>query len=154
MTQVDTFGVYVRDRLDEWGDEFALSRDCEYLGHQRKNILQVLIDHKGEMPGRAQGFKPLEVSLPALEVEFIVTDIARENLRRACILRAYFCGQGRRKVERWETARLLIATAEARTGWQGPLPNVRGYLAQVEMGIAEVRGVLRGIALGTPRAAA
>src|SRR3546814_4411390 len=84
VTQVDTFGVYVRDRLDEWGREFSLSRDCEYLGYQSKNMLQVLIEHKGEMPGKTQGYKPLSVSRTALEVEWIITDIARENLRRAC----------------------------------------------------------------------
>src|SRR3546814_19499431 len=62
VTQVDTFGVYVRDRLDEWGREFSLSRDCEYLGYQSKNMLQVLIEHKGEMPGKTQGYKPLSRS--------------------------------------------------------------------------------------------
>ncbi len=33
MGQVDTFGPYVERRLDSWGREFALHRDCEYLGH-------------------------------------------------------------------------------------------------------------------------
>src|SRR3546814_9288294 len=60
VTQVDTFGVYVRDRLDEWGREFSLSRDCEYLGYQSKNMLQVLIEHKGEMPGKTQGYRSEE----------------------------------------------------------------------------------------------
>src|SRR3546814_10783693 len=97
-------------------------------------MLQVLIEHKGEMPGKTQGYKPLSVSRTALEVEWIITDIARENLRRACILRAYFCGRGRRKVERLETARLLIATAEAGR-LRGSLPSERRYLEQVELGI-------------------
>lgn len=138
--QVDTFGVYVRDRLDGWGREFALSRDCEYLGHQSKNILQVLIEHRGEMPGRAQGFKPLEVSLPALQIEQAVTALAREMMQTACVLRGYYCGSGRRKIERWETANLLIATAGGRPVSQ------RHYLTLIDVGEAYVRGVLSGIA--------
>lgn len=47
MGQVNTFGVYVRGRLEEWGREFALHRDCEYLGHRSKDMLQVLVEHKG-----------------------------------------------------------------------------------------------------------
>src|SRR3546814_15535603 len=74
------------------------------------------------------------------------SDVCPSDLR-ACILRAYFCGCGRRKVERLETARLLIATAEAGR-LRGSLPSERRYLEQVELGIVEVRGVLRGISLG------
>src|SRR3546814_18251333 len=116
VTQVDTFGVYVRDRLDEWGREFSLSRDCEYLGYQSKNMLQVLIEHKGEMPGKTQGYTPLSVSRTELEVEWLITDIPRENLSRACLLRAYFCGRGRRKVARLQPIELLIETSELQTG--------------------------------------
>lgn len=141
MTNIDTWGPYVRDRLDGWGKEFALYRDCEYLGHARKNMLQVLIDHKGEMPERPTGFKPLEVDLLALQIERIVTDIARDNVVLACVLRGYYCGSGRRKVERWETANLLIATA----GFQ-PI-HVRRYLVMQELGTATVGGVLRGLAI-------
>ncbi len=141
MTQTDTFGVYVRDRLDEWGQEFALCRDCEYLGHASKNMLQVLIDHKGEMPPANVGYKPLEVLETALVIERIVTDIARENRVLACVLRAYYCGSGRRKVERWETANLLIAY----TG--GKVISQRHYLTLHDVAFAEVRGTLRGIAL-------
>ena len=95
--QADTFGAYVRARLDGWGREFALHRDCEYLGHASKNVLQVLIDHKGEMPARQVGYKPLEVDNDALQVECIVSDIARDNVPMACVLRAYYCGSGRRR---------------------------------------------------------
>lgn len=109
--QTDTFGAYVSARLEEWGREFALHRDCEYLGHQSQNMLQVLIDHKGEMPARPTGFKPLEVSQPAHMIELIVSRIAREQVDIACVLRAYYCGSGRKKVERYETALLLIANA-------------------------------------------
>ena len=134
MGEVDTFGVYVRTRLDQWGDEFSLARDVDYLGHQSKNMLQILIDHRGEMPGRTTGFKPLEVDMLAMQVETIVSDIAiagRADL--ACVLRAYFCGEQRRMVERFETANLLLTVA----GY--PSVSKRQYLGMVTQGIASAR---------------
>jgi hypothetical protein len=142
MGQIDTFGDYVRDRLENWGREFALHRDCDYLGRQSKNVLQVLIDHKGEMPGNAQGYKPMEVDLPTQQIEDIVADIARDQPRIACALRAYFCGSGRRKVERYETALLLIANVERDYKRKDRLPDVRRYLTLIELGLATVRGAL------------
>ncbi|PTT36776.1 hypothetical protein DBR33_19010, partial [Stenotrophomonas sp. HMWF022] len=67
--QLDTFGEYVRSRLEHWGGEYALHRDCEYLGFQSRNLLAVLIEHRGDMPGRAQGYKPLETDLLAQQIE-------------------------------------------------------------------------------------
>ena len=138
--QTDTFGVYVRNELDHWGQEFALWRDFEYLGHASKNMLQVLIDHRGEMPPPNVGYKPLETDMRAQLIEDIVADIAREQVIIACVLRAYYCGSGRRKVERWETANLLIATAG-----QKPVSQ-RHYLTLCDLGVAMVRGVLMGMA--------
>jgi len=143
--QTDTFGVYVRNELDHWGHEFALCRDFEYLGHASKNMLQVLIDHRGEMPPPNVGYKPLETDIRAQLIEDIVADIAREQVMIACVLRAYYCGSGRRKVERWETANLLIATAGGKTISQ------RNYLTVHDLGVAQVRGVLRGLAVGSDR---
>lgn len=146
MAEIDTFGEYVRSRLDGWGWEYALHRDCDYLGHQSKNMLQVLIEHKGEMPGHATGYKPLEVDLQAQQIEDLVADIARDQPRIACALRAYFCGSGRRKVERYETALLLIATIEQGKARPAPLPDVRRYMALVGDGLLLIRGALIGIA--------
>lgn len=103
--------IYVRRRLERWGDVFALHRDCEYLGHQSKNMLQVLIEHRGEMPARATGFKPLEVDPLALQVEQAVTDLSQVNVACACVIRAMYCGRGRRGVERLEEARALLSKA-------------------------------------------
>lgn len=140
MTQVDTFGCYVRARLEGWGREFALHRDLEFLGYSSRNMLQVLIDHKGEMPPPNVGFKPLEVDNDALQVEQIVCDIARDNTVLACVLRAYYCGRGRKKVERWETANMLLSHAgQKRLG-------VRQYVEQRRIGVATVRGALIGMA--------
>lgn len=140
MAQVDTFGVYVRSRLDAWGDEFSLARDCDYLGHQSKNMLQVLIDHRGEMPGRTTGFKPLEVNMLAMQVETIVSDIAisgRADL--ACVLRAYYCGEQRRMVERFDTANVLLVKA----GY--PKISKRQYVEMLAYGFAAVRGAMLGL---------
>ncbi|MFC4728814.1 hypothetical protein [Coralloluteibacterium thermophilus] len=140
MSQVDTFGEYVRRRLDAWGREFALSRDCEYLGHQSKNMLQVLIEHRGEMPPKVVGFKPLETPPLEQQIEDIVADVARTNVAMACALRGYYCGTGRRKVERFEEANRLLY------GLTGGVMHVRAYLDLVKRGEEFVRGFLLGLA--------
>jgi hypothetical protein len=136
--QVDTFGAYVRAELEHWGRQFALHRDCDYLGHQSKNLLAVLIEHKGDMPGRAQGYKPLESDSRAQLIEDIVSSIAVDNVAMACALRGYHCGMGRRKVERFESANLLVANCGEK-----PVSN-RQYLNLVELGFQRVRGRLEG----------
>ncbi|MBA0449417.1 hypothetical protein [Stenotrophomonas maltophilia] len=138
--QLDTFGEYVRSRLEHWGGEYALHRDCEYLGFQSRNLLAVLIEHRGDMPGRAQGYKPLETDQLAQQIEDIITAVSRDNVAMACALRGYYCGRGRRKVERFETANLLLANCGQR-----PVSN-RHYLNLVELGFQRVRGWMEGIA--------
>lgn len=140
MGEVDTFGVYVRHRLERWGDCFSLARDCDYLGHQSKNMLQVLIDHKGEMPAKPTGYKPLEVDAEAMGIETIVGEMALHGQKVvSCVMRAYYCGQGRRKIERWETANLLITNAG------GAMISQRHYLTLHDIGVAHVRGALLGM---------
>jgi hypothetical protein len=140
MGQVDTFREYVKRRLEEWGDEYSLSRDFENLGHQSKNMLQILIEHKGEMPGRVTGYKPLEVLATAQTIEDIVADIARDQMPIACTLRAYYCGKGRKKVERFETANNLMAAMSCRRVSLSQFRNLH------ELGFAMVRGALIGMA--------
>lgn len=134
--KLDTFGAYVHRRLDSWGREFALGRDCEYLGYHSKNMLQVLIEHKGEIPQRGGGHKPQECDVLALEVERIVAEIARDQMPVACCLRAYYCGDGRKRYERHETANALLVMLHCRT------VSVRQYLGLVEQGELMVRGWL------------
>lgn len=143
MAQVDTFGAYVRAELEHWGREFALHRDREYLGYQSKNMLQVLIEHRGEMPPPNIGYKPMETDSRAQKIEDLVTDIARSNIDMAIVMRAYFCGSGRRKVERWETANLLLSNAGR------PIIRQRGYLDVVKRGEDRIYGMLFGIARAT-----
>ncbi len=142
MSTTDLFGAYVRDRLDAWGRDFALHRDCDYLGHQSKNMLQVLIDHRGEMPAHPTGFKPLEFNPVTLQIEDVVGEIARRDIQRACCMRAYYCGSGRRGVERLEVAQRLIRVATGQRWMIGK----RHYFTQVELGTSEVRGFLAGLA--------
>ncbi len=138
--QVDTFDTYVRRRLDHWGDEFSLERDCEYLGHQSRNLLQVLIEHRGEMPGRTIGYKPLEVNAEAQQIEDIVFEISWHAPVVGLVLRAYYCGSGRRKVERWETANMLLTNAKL-----APVSQP-SYLDIARRGTERVHGMLLGIA--------
>jgi hypothetical protein len=60
----------------------------------------------------------------------------------ACVLRAYYCGSGRRKIERYETALNLIANAQPGAA----LPTLRQYMAIVEDGRNVIRGALIGLA--------
>lgn len=75
MTQTHTFCEYVRTRLGSWGHHFALHRDCEYLGHQSKNMLQVLIA-PSKMPTSSRCFQPdanLDANLGAVTVRLMPT---------------------------------------------------------------------------------
>lgn len=136
--QLDTFGVYVRSRLEQWGEEFCLAREREYVAREPKNTLQILIEHRGEMPARPTGYAPIFVNERAQEIEDVVASIARDNIGISCSLRAYYCGSGRRKVERYETALALLAGCG-----QGPV-SMRQYLSLVELGFQRVRGRLEG----------
>lgn len=133
----DLMGKYVRRRLHRWGDVFALHRDCEYLGHQSRNMLAVLIEHRGEMPARATGYKPLEVDQLALQVETIISRMAQNGLSAAaCVMRAYYCGHGRRGVERLETANQLLRACGQ------PAVRLRQYRSLHDIGFAYVLGAL------------
>lgn len=136
MAEIDTFGATVRGMLEEWGREFALHRDCEYLGHKDKDVLALLIEHGGEMPPKVTGFKPIEISPRTQAVEDAVFRIARVNRTRATVLRAYYCGSGRRGDERLETCNALLAK-------MGEPALGRGkYFSEVELGIEAVRWIL------------
>lgn len=139
MSQVDTFSLYVRQRLEQWGGEFALHRDCDYLGHSSVNLLHVLMQHHG-MPGKATGYKPLETNAEAQQVEDIITEIARHAPGMGWVMRAYYCGKGRRKVERYETANLLLANARI------PLVTQPSYMDMVRRGTERVHGMLLQVA--------
>lgn len=136
MSDTDQFGEYVRDRLEAWGFEFAYHRDRERLGHRSKDMLQILIEHRGEMPPKVVGFKPLEVDREALEIEWAVHDLFKQSPMQAWALRAYYCTRGRRGVERYDAFRFLCGRGYSR----------RRYFDFVREGEAYVRACLCGIA--------
>ncbi|UNK43443.1 hypothetical protein MNO14_04995 [Luteimonas sp. S4-F44] len=139
--QIDTFGIYVRAELDHWGFEFALHRDVEYLGYASRSVLQMLIDHRGEMPELSKGYKPLETDSRAQKIEDIVTAISRTHRSMAICLRGYYCARGRRRVERYETALMLLTNAGE------PVMSATAYLDLSRRGEERVRGILEGLAM-------
>lgn len=130
------FDLYVRARLDAWGREFALHRDGEILGHRSKDMLQVLIEHKGEMPPRTTGYKPLTIPPLEMQTEDVVRGVHSDAPLLAHVLRAYYCGSGRQAFERREIAEQLSGMR---------LPKQR-YFQLHDMGFQRVAGVLSGIA--------
>lgn len=134
-TPPSPFDVYVRRRLDSWGREFRLDRDFELLGHRSKDMLQVLIEHKGEMPPKSIGYKPFLVPDLEMQIEDIVHDIHRDARHLAIVLRAYYCGSGRQSHERRATAELLL----------GRVIDRRTYYAYHDFGFQRVAGALSAI---------
>jgi hypothetical protein len=99
---------YVRFRLLGWGREFRLGREIEPLGIHKTSLLQVLIEHRGEMPTRPTGYKPLTVPPDAMEIEDAVHDIHAVEPEIAVVLRVYYCGSGKHSTDRlYMAARLL-----------------------------------------------
>lgn len=136
--QVNTFDASVKAALQRWGDHFALHRDCEYLGHQGQNMLQVLFEHGGEMPPRPTGWKPIEVDPLAWAVELHVHAIALDSRLLANILRAYYCGRGRVKKERRQTAEELNRIANV------PPPHIseRQFLTLHDLAFQRLAGAM------------
>ena len=130
--RISTLDAYTRHRLERWGREFALHRDCDYLGHQSRSLLQVLIEHKGELPPPVTGFRPLSIPPAEWQIECIVSQIARDARLLACVLRGYYCGSGRVAVERREIAQEL---------WGAPLSR-RSYFAYHDLAVQRVCGAL------------
>lgn len=132
MSTVSTFDLYVRTRLDAWGREFALHRDCEILGHRSKDMLQVLIEHKGEMPPRVTGYKPLTIPPLEMQTENIVRGVHRDAPILAYVLRAYYCGSGRQAFERREIAEQFIGM---------PISKAK-YFTLHDLGFQRVAGMM------------
>lgn len=136
MTQINQFDAYVRRRLEAWGHEFALHRDGELLGHKSKDMLQVLIEHKGEMPPRNIGFRPLTIPPLEMQVEDIVHDIHDDARHLAVVLRTFYCGRGRVGIERRQTAEKILREHVSR----------RTYYSWHDLGFQRVCGALRLLA--------
>lgn len=106
--QSTEFEGHVRRRLEAWGRDYRLACDLDFLAYGPKNILQVLIEHRGEIP-QGGGFRRTPFDSENEEIEILVSELAREEGFLAACIRAYYCGEGRRGVERYELARDLCA---------------------------------------------
>lgn len=105
---ISEFDAYVERRLEHWGWEFALWREINPLGHKSKDILQVLIEHKGEMPRSDGGIKPEPFDPVAWQIEEIISGMSKDFREGAWVLRAYYAGSGRKNVERFESAKQMV----------------------------------------------
>ena len=103
-----SFDAYVRRRLDAWGTEFRLDRQADFLGFPSKNMLQVLHEHRGEIPERTAGRPPLLIPPLEWQTETIVHDMHGACPHLAATLRAYYCGSGRVGVERLVTLEIML----------------------------------------------
>lgn len=130
------FDAYVRSRLERWGYEFNLWRPLPLLGHQSKNILAVLIEHKGELPPPNIGFKPLTIPPGELQMEDLVREIQGDAPVLAAVLRAYYGGAGRQGIERRALAEDLCGTRIRR----------QAYFQYHDMGFHRIAGMLAALA--------
>lgn len=131
MNHSEAMRRFVRERLDQWGLEYALDRDYTGTGYASQNVLHKMMKHGMIARGVSH-----DVADDAQQIELIVTDIARLDMRVACCLRGYFCGSMRRKVERFEKALELATKHKIRRF------SLRTYLNDVAMGEALVRVAL------------
>ena len=119
MTQTDLFGMYVEERLQAWGREFAYHRDKYRAGGYGRNSLDFGPIGSGPEP-----------DCEALLIEDIVRGMMKAGERSAgWALRAYYCGSGRRSVERLDVYRALI----------GRRCGKKTYYAQIDTGRIWVR---------------
>lgn len=128
---IDPMSVWVTARLAAWGREFALNREWPSRG---VSTLWVLMHFGGVSPRGQGGRAPVLVDPAAWEIERIVADMYLERRVEASVLRAYYGGSGRQKVERREQAEHLART---RIG-------VREYFHAHDRGVAWVMGALAG----------
>lgn len=126
---------YVRFRLLGWGREFRLAREIESLGFHRTSLLQVLIEHRGDMPSRVTGYKPLTIEPDAMEIEDVVHDIHAADPELAIVLRVYYCGSGKHSTDRLDTATRLLRRRITR----------RRYYEAHAAGFHRVAGFLHGV---------
>ncbi len=117
------------------GREFRLGREMETLGFHRTSLLQVLIEHRGDMPSRVTGYKPLTIPPDAMEIEDVVHDIHAADPELAIVLRAYYCGTGKHSTDRLATATRLLRRSLTR----------RRYYEAHAAGFHRVAGFLSGL---------
>lgn len=121
--------AYVTARLNAWGREFALERYDEPHEH---TLLYLLVKFGGEIPRLEGGRAPESVNDEAWQIERLIAVMHSERPVEASVLRAYYGGRGRHKVERRSQAQELAA---CRIG-------EREYFAAHDRGFAWLCGAL------------
>lgn len=129
--------AWVTARLAAWGREFriyvhddAASQSCGEPS--QVSPLWVLLKFGGVSPRGAGGRPPVHIDESAWEVEQIVADMFRIRPVDASVLRAYYGGYGRQKIERRELAERLA----------GVRIPARAYFTAHDRGVAWVLGAL------------
>lgn len=97
-------GVYIRDMLEVWGREFQLFSESE---PHAETLLYKLVLYGGEIPRLEGGRPPERVNEQAYAIEVIVAKMHQTRPVESSVMRAYYCGRGRHKFERRETAEML-----------------------------------------------
>lgn len=121
--------AYVTARLREWGREFMLDSFDEPHEH---TLLYLLIKFGGEIPRLEGGRAPEAVNEQAWQIERLVALMHTERPVEASVLRAYYGGRDRHRVERREAAELLA----------GCKIGVREYYTAHDRGFAWICGAL------------
>lgn len=104
MMAVSVAEAYLVARLNAWGREFALERFDEPHEH---TLLYLLIKFGGEIPRLEGGRAPESVNEEAWQMERLVALMHTERPIEASVIRAYYGGHGRHKVERRQAAEML-----------------------------------------------
>lgn len=126
----DPLVAIVEARLSAWGREFSL-RDA--MGDPSSvSPLWVLLKFGGVSPRGAGGRPPLHVDSAAWEIERIVAAMYRIRPVDASVLRAYYGGSGRQKVERRALAEQL----------SGQRISERDYFKALDRGRSWILGAL------------
>lgn len=128
--RIDPLVGVVEARLGAWGREFGFRG-----GHgepSQVSSLWVLLKFGGVSPRGAGGRPPVHVDEAAWEIERIVVSMHRVRPVDASVLRAYYGGVGRQKVERRALAEQLAGTR---------IP-ARAYFVAHDRGVAWVAGAL------------
>lgn len=121
--------AYVTARLNAWGREFRLDLFDEPHEH---TILWLLIKFGGEIPRLDGGPVPDSVDEEAWQIERLIALMHSERPIEASVMRAYYCGRGRHRVERREAAEQLA----------GVKIGVREYYSAHDRGFAWLCGAL------------
>lgn len=134
----DPMGVWVDARLAAWGREFRVwtrgpaGETCAGAVWPPVSPLWVLLKFGGVSPRGTGGRPPVHVDEEAWVIERIVADMFRVRPVEACVLRAYYGGDGRQKVERRQLAERL----------SGVRLSAQAYFAARDRGVAWVMGAL------------